>query len=69
MRGERRFDDERLRHTLTIGVIGQLTGEVRRQAEGVLRPHARSHSKVVGAIERCLACGGAEVTLHNPPAL
>jgi len=69
VRGERRFDDERLRHTLTIGVVGELAGEVRRQAEGVLRPHARSHSKIVGAIERRLARGGAEVALHDPLAL
>ena len=69
MRGERRFDDERLRHTLTIGVIGELSREVLRQAEGVLRPHARSHSKIVGAIERRLAGGGAEVALHDPLAL
>ena len=30
VRGERRFNDERLRHTLSIGVIGELAGEVRR---------------------------------------
>jgi hypothetical protein len=69
MRGERCLDDERLRHALTVGVIGELAGEAGRQAEGVLRPHARSHSKVVGAIERRLARGGAEVTLHDPLAL
>ncbi len=34
MRGERGFDDERLRHALTIGVVSELAGEVRWQAEG-----------------------------------
>ena len=69
MRGERRFDDERLRHTLTIGVVSELAGEVRRQAEGVLCPHTHSHPEIVGAVERGLARGGAEVALHDALAL
>jgi hypothetical protein len=35
----------------------------------VLRPHTRSHAKIVGGIERHLAGGGAEVALHDPLAL
>jgi hypothetical protein len=69
VRGERRFDDERLRYALTIGVVGELAGEGRRQAEGVFRPHARSHPEIVGAAERGLARGGAEVALHAALAL
>ena len=38
-------------------------------APGVLRPHARSHAQIVGAIERRLARGRAEVALHDAPAL
>jgi hypothetical protein len=60
MRGERRFDDERLRHPLTIGVVGELAGEVRRQAEGVLRPHARSSSVTLSqSWHRSIACATA----------
>ena len=69
VRGERRLDDERLRHALSIGVISELAGEVRWQAEGVLCPHAPSHPEIVGAVERGLARGGAEVALHDALAL
>ena len=69
MRGERRFDDERLRHTLTIGVVSELGGELRRQTEGVLCPHAPPHPEIVGAVERGLTRGGAEVALHDALAL
>ena len=49
MRRERGFDDERLRHAFARGIVGELAGEVRRQPEGMLRPHARLHPEIVGA--------------------
>lgn len=52
-----------------LGVVGELAGEVRRQAEGVLRSHTRLHPKIVCAIEWRLARGSAEVALHGALAL
>lgn len=40
MRGDGCLDDQSLRHPLARCVIGEFDGEVRRQSEGVLRPHA-----------------------------
>jgi hypothetical protein len=44
IRGERRFNHQRLRHALAIGVIGELTGEIGREAKGMLRSHRCSQS-------------------------
>jgi hypothetical protein len=33
------LDDQRLRHTLSMGVIGELGCQIRRQAKRVLGPH------------------------------
>ena len=41
MRGERRLDDQRLRHALAGGIVSELAGEIRRKAEGVLGAHGR----------------------------
>ena len=41
MRGERRLDDQRLRHALASGIVSELAGEIRRKTKGVLGAHGR----------------------------
>jgi len=66
MRGERRFDDERLGYLLVRGIIRELAGEVRRQAECMLRAHLLEAHIVRGIETRlardvaCAALKGAE---------
>ena len=66
MRGERGLDDERLGYTLARGVIRELAGEVRRQAECMLRAHLLEAHIVRGIETRlardvaCAALKGAE---------
>ena len=43
-----RLDDQRLRHALAVGIVGELTGEIRRQTEGVLGAHASKVHAVAG---------------------
>ena len=70
MRGERGFDDKRLRHVLARSVIGEPAGELRRQAERVLGAHARgSEAHIVGWIEARLAGDAAGAALKDSQAL
>jgi hypothetical protein len=50
MRGERRLYDQRLGNPLSVGIVGELAGEIWRQAESVLGAHVlKAH--IVARIE------------------
>lgn len=65
MRCECGLDDKRLRHTLAARMVREPLGKFRRKTERMLGAHKRSHSQVVGRIERCLARCVPEIALHD----
>ena len=61
VRGERRLDNERLGDVLPRSIIGELSREIRRQAERVLGAHPWGHMLMSSAGSR-LACRAIVLT-------